>query len=96
MNQNLKVVGKRILVRRDKIDANGLRLPESTEKDGVKNFGTVVGIGDLTKKELKQSGLAIGQKVYFTRSFIIDTDPAETSEGELVFVEMEYIAAVEL
>lgn len=87
---NVTVLGKRVLVEKERIDSGGLRLSPTMEAEGEKNKGKVIAVGDIPSK-LKLKGLAVGSIIVFKKHFI-----PNHVEGEIpmVFVETDDILAI--
>jgi len=87
----MKILGKRILVAKEKIDSGGMRLAPETEKDGLSNSGIVKDVGSIGLINHLR-GLRKGCKVYFKKHFI--TNSGKGGE-EFVFVNLEDILSIE-
>lgn len=83
----IKVVGARVLVKKEKIDSGGLKLTPSSDHDGLKNTGTIIGIGSFW---LRFFGLKKGRVIHFKKYFITNED----QPTELVFVHFLDILAL--
>lgn len=84
----IKVIGKKILVKKDKINSGGLRITPANDKDGKGNSGTILGVGGVW---LWLIGVRKGKHVYFKKHYITN----DGFEDEMVFVNLEDILAVE-
>lgn len=87
---NITVLGKRVLVEKERIDCGGLKMSPTMEAEGEKNKGKVIAVGDISPK-LKLKGLAVGSVIVFKKHFI-----PNHVEGEIpmVFVETDDILAI--
>lgn len=88
----MKIIGKRVLVKKEYLDAGGLKLQPETEADGVKNKGIIMEIGQIGLLP-RLLGVQKGATVYFKRFFVANNsqDPADRP----VFVEVEDIVAIQ-
>jgi len=86
---SITVIGKTVLVEKEKIDCGGLKLSPGAEQDGMKNEGRVLEVGTISEK-LRMKGLKKGAIIYFKKHFIANMD----SENELVFVKTEDILGI--
>lgn len=86
----IKVIGKRILVEKEKIDLGALRGTPAMEEDGYKNAGKIVAVGNIGLLA-RLAGVRVGQTVYFRKFFIAN----EGSEKPLVFVDVENITGIQ-
>ena len=88
LNTKVKVLGRRVLIRKERLDVGGLNVTPAME-DGMKNEGTIVSIGQIGF--FKRLKLKKGTKVLFSKHFI----PNQNEETEnLTFVEVENIIAI--
>lgn len=85
----VKVMGRRVLVEKEKIDAGAFRLQPETESEGQKNTGIIVGIGQIGLVN-KLRGLKVGAKIYFKKHFTSNWD----SNNQLVFVDTDSIVGI--
>lgn len=88
----MKIIGKRILVKKERLDVGGLKLQPETEEDGAKNKGVIMEVGQIGLLP-RLLGIKKGAKVYFKRFFVANNsqDPSDRP----VFVEVEDIVAIE-
>jgi hypothetical protein len=86
----LKVLGLRVLVKKERVDCGGLRLTPTIEEDGQKNKGVIIATGQLGVMAWL-SGIRKGAKIVFHKHF---TANGETEEP-LVFVDLDQILGVE-
>lgn len=86
---HLKPLGQRVLVRKERLDAGGLKLTPTQEQEGMKNTGTIIAIGQVGFFNWLR-GVRVGAKIRFRKYFVADdeTNPA-------VFVDVENITAIE-
>lgn len=87
---NVTVLGKRVLVEKERIDSGGLRLSPTMEAEGEKNRGRILAVGEIPPK-LAMLGLEVGKTIMFKKHFI-----PNHVEGEIpmVFVETDDILAI--
>lgn len=90
MTQEIKVLGKRVLVKKEKIDSNGFALSPVMEAEGEKNRGVVVAVGDIGAKA-ENAGLKVGVTVLFKKHFIPNH---VDGEEPLVFVEVDDLMGI--
>ena len=88
--ENVTVIGKRVLVEKERIDSGGLRLSPTMEAEGEKNKGKILAMGDVGILA-KLRGVRVGATIIFKKHFI-----PNHVEGEvpMVFVELEDILAI--
>lgn len=84
------VLGKRVLVEKEKVEAGGFNMSPIVENEGQKNKGSIIAIGDLPAK-YKVAGVKVGRTILFKKFFI-----PNHVEGQplMVFVELEDILAI--
>jgi len=86
----LKIIGKRVLVAKQKIDVGGLKLSPETEQDGMKNSAKILQVGQVGLLA-RLRGVRKGRTVHFRKHFMTNADDANAK----VFVYLEDILAVE-
>jgi hypothetical protein len=85
----VQVVGSRVLIQKERIDAGGLRLTPTQELEGQKNYGKVLGVGQIGLR-LRLAGLRKGKTIIF-RKFFVANDGLEDAR---TFVNCEDIIAI--
>lgn len=86
----IKVVGKRILVKKDQIDLGGMVGTPTMIEDGLKNKGKVVAVGQIGDK-YKLLGLKKGVTVFFKKFFIVNHE----QDNPLCFVDVDEVVGLE-
>jgi len=87
---NIKVIGKRVCVKKERIDVGGLTLQPETEKDGMSNTGVVLSVGQIGLMA-RLNGVRKGAKISFRKHFVTD----HNTDKERTFVYLEDILSVE-
>jgi len=87
---NITVLGKRVLVEKERIDAGGMTLTPTMEADGEKNRGKILAVGQVGAFARSQ-GVVVGATILFKKFFIPNHDDGQVP---LVFVEREDILAI--
>ncbi len=87
----VKILGKRVMVRKEKIDCGGMKLTPALE-EGEKNKGVIVAIGQVGLVA-RLRGIQEGATVVFRKHFV--PDYAEGQEGQEVYVDLENILAIQ-
>jgi co-chaperonin GroES (HSP10) len=83
----MKVVGARVIVEKEKLNSNGLKITHQVDKDGLSNTGKIVAIGSFW---MRLFGIREGKTIQFRKHFITNED----QPNELVFVEFADIYAI--
>lgn len=86
----MKILGKRVLVRKERIDAGGMRLTPALEEDGQKNKGVIIGVGQVGLLN-RLRGVKVGAKVSFHKHFTANHE----GEEPLCFVEIGEVLSIE-
>lgn len=89
MSNNIKVMGRRIIVEKEKVDCSGLNLTPAMDEDGQKNKGTIIAVGQVGIFA-RIRGIRKGAKVVFHKHFIANHE----DENPLCFVELEEVLGI--
>ena len=87
---NLIVMGKRVLVKIEKLDTGGLNMSPTTEATGEKNKGTIVAVGSIWFAWFR--GIKKGATIVFKKHFVANH---EEGQEQMVFVDLDSILAIE-
>jgi len=87
---NVKPFGKRVLVKKERLDAGGLNLTPTQEEDGLKNTGVIISTGSIPIMD-RIRGIKVGAKIHFRKFFVCN----DGTENPLVFVDLESITGIE-
>ncbi|NIA02350.1 MAG: hypothetical protein GWP15_03125 [Nitrospirae bacterium] len=87
--EDIKVIGCRVLVEKERIDVGGFKLSPAMEEDGQKNIGKIVEVGQIGWR-YKRLGVKKGVTIAFKKFFVIN----HTQDNPRVFVECENILAI--
>lgn len=87
----IKVLGNRVMVKKERIDCGGLKLTPALE-EGEKNRGKIVAVGQVGLMA-RLRGVRVGAIVVFKKFFTPNYN--EGQEGQEVFVDLENILGIE-
>jgi len=90
VGNKITVLGKRVLVEKERIDSGAMMLTPTMEADGEKNKGVILAVGQIGLKAEKlglKPGVTILFKKFFTPNYVEGEEP-------LVFVDVENILAI--
>ncbi len=85
----IKVWGKTILVKKERIDLGGMRATPALEEDGKKNLGKIMAVGQIGLYA-RLMGVRKDATVYFRRHFTANAD----SSDSMVFVNLEDVLGI--
>lgn len=88
-SSTVKVLGPRILVKKEQIDAGGMKLTPACEEDGQKNVGKIIAVGQVGLLA-RLRGVKKGETVYFRKFFTTN----HGQDNPLVFVDLENIVGI--
>ena len=88
---NVKAFGKRVLVKKERIDIGGLVGTPALEEDGMKNTGRIMNVGSHVRLIDRIRGIRKGAKIHFRKYFVCN----DGTENPLVFVDVESITGIE-
>ena len=86
---NIQVLGKRILVEKERIDCGGLKLTPTLEEDGEKNKGKIIAVGGIGLFN-RLRGVKKGAIVLFKKHFTTN----HNQDNPLVFVDMDEVVGI--
>lgn len=89
MNE-IKVIGNRVMVKKDRIECGGLKLTPALE-EGEKNKGVIVAVGQVGLLA-RLRGIRVGATVLYHKHFT--PNHVEGQEQQEVFVNLENILGV--
>lgn len=89
---NFVPFGKRIVVKRHKPDAGGLKLTEEMEKESSPSIGEILQVGQIGFWNKWIKGIRPGRIVHFARYSPVKI---ATVDYEFIYVELENILGIE-
>lgn len=87
---DVKVLGKRVMVKKDRIECGGMKLTPALE-EGEKNKGTIVAVGSIGILAWLR-GVRVGATVVYHKHFT--PNHVEGQEGQEVFVELDNVLGI--
>ena len=89
INKKIKVLGKKVLVEKERLDAGPLKMTAVMELEGQKNVGVITAVGQIGFLA-KLRGVRVGATIYFKKFFICNDGQKDAS----AFVDVESICGV--
>lgn len=86
----MKILGKRVLVQKERIDVGGMRLGQETEEDGMQNSGIILQVGEIGLLAWLK-GIRVGKRIKFHKHFLANAH----SDTPSLFVETNEILSIE-
>lgn len=87
----MKILGKRVMVEREKLNTGGLKMYADAEENGLTNSGTILAIGNVGLLN-RLRGLKVGAKIMYKKHF--QSNMGKGGE-EFTFVALEEILGIQ-